>query len=80
MGGGNKSPRNNRNKNNKKSIDYNKTDHQMDPEGYCWSCGYRVSKNDNSMNYDKQKNGYQLGATRANIMGGNKYHRWWTPK
>eukprot|EP00957_Ditylum_brightwellii_P011588 875812-Ditylum_brightwellii.AAC.1 len=36
-GGGKLSPRNNCNKNNRKSIDYNKTDHQMDPEGYCGS-------------------------------------------
>eukprot|EP00957_Ditylum_brightwellii_P094427 7190258-Ditylum_brightwellii.AAC.1 len=33
VGGGKPSPRNNRNK-NKKVIDYDKTDHQMDPEGY----------------------------------------------
>eukprot|EP00957_Ditylum_brightwellii_P091590 6973601-Ditylum_brightwellii.AAC.1 len=79
MGGGKPSPRNNR-RNNRKSIDYNKTDHQMDPEGYCRSCGYCVPKNHNSMNCDKQNPGHQLGATQANIMGGNKYHHWWTPK
>eukprot|EP00957_Ditylum_brightwellii_P162459 12370969-Ditylum_brightwellii.AAC.1 len=33
-GGSKMTPRNNRNKNNRKSIDYDKTDHQMDPEGY----------------------------------------------
>eukprot|EP00957_Ditylum_brightwellii_P133772 10200128-Ditylum_brightwellii.AAC.1 len=32
-GGGKPSPRNNC-RNNRKLIDYNKTDHQMDPEGY----------------------------------------------
>eukprot|EP00957_Ditylum_brightwellii_P059703 4532757-Ditylum_brightwellii.AAC.1 len=77
--GGKPSPRNSH-CNNRKLIDYNKTDHQMDPEGYCWSCGYQVQKNHNSMKCDKQKPGHQLGATRANIMGGNKYHHWWTPK
>eukprot|EP00957_Ditylum_brightwellii_P158032 12029722-Ditylum_brightwellii.AAC.1 len=45
-GGGKPSPRNNL-RNNRKTIDYNKTDHQMDPEEYCWSCGYRVQKNHN---------------------------------
>eukprot|EP00957_Ditylum_brightwellii_P034012 2575837-Ditylum_brightwellii.AAC.1 len=62
MGGGKLSPRNNRNKNNK-LIAYKKTDHQMDPEGYCWSCRHRVPKNHDSMNCDKQKSGHQLGAT-----------------
>eukprot|EP00957_Ditylum_brightwellii_P099960 7617537-Ditylum_brightwellii.AAC.1 len=76
MGGGKPSPRNNCNKNNRKSIDYNKTYHQMDPEGYCWSCGYHVPKNHNSINCVKQKPGNQLEATRANIMDGNKYHHW----
>eukprot|EP00957_Ditylum_brightwellii_P190647 14513623-Ditylum_brightwellii.AAC.1 len=46
-GGGKTTPQNNRNKNNRKLIDYDKTDHQMDPEGYCWSCKYRVPKNHN---------------------------------
>eukprot|EP00957_Ditylum_brightwellii_P163615 12457529-Ditylum_brightwellii.AAC.1 len=71
MGGGKPSPRNNHNKNNRKLIDYDKTDHQIDPEGYCWSCGYCIPKNHNSMNCDKQTPGHQLGATWANIMGGN---------
>eukprot|EP00957_Ditylum_brightwellii_P027884 2107092-Ditylum_brightwellii.AAC.1 len=56
-GGGKASPRNNRHSNRKK-IDYDNTDHQMDPEGYCWSCGYCVPKNHNSMNCDKQKPGH----------------------
>eukprot|EP00957_Ditylum_brightwellii_P137074 10451940-Ditylum_brightwellii.AAC.1 len=34
----------------KQRIDFEKTDHLMDPEGYCWSCGFRVPKNHNSMN------------------------------
>ena len=58
-------------------IDYEKTDHLMDPEGYCWSCGYRVSKTHNSMTCEKKKPGHQVGATRANIMGGSKNHHWW---
>eukprot|EP00957_Ditylum_brightwellii_P132648 10115425-Ditylum_brightwellii.AAC.1 len=73
MGGGDSSPRNTC-RNHRKKIDYDKTDHQMDPEGYCWLRGYRVPKNHNSMNCDKQKPGHQLGATRANIMGGSRHH------
>eukprot|EP00957_Ditylum_brightwellii_P069070 5243232-Ditylum_brightwellii.AAC.1 len=34
----------------KRRIDFEKTDHLMDPTGYCWSCGHRVPKNHNSMN------------------------------
>ena len=64
----------------KRRENFEKTDHLMEPEGYCWSCGYRVPKNHNSMNCDKQKRGHQLGATRANIMGGNKLNHWWKPK
>eukprot|EP00957_Ditylum_brightwellii_P182505 13902636-Ditylum_brightwellii.AAC.1 len=79
-GGGKLLPWSNCIKSNRKSIDYDKTDHQIDPEGYCWSCEYHVQKNHNSMNCDKQKTGHQLGATWANIIGGNKYHHWWTPK
>eukprot|EP00957_Ditylum_brightwellii_P191307 14566204-Ditylum_brightwellii.AAC.1 len=56
-GGGKSSPRNNC-RNNRKKIDYDKTDHQMDPKGYCWSCGYCVPKNYSSMNCDKQKPGH----------------------
>jgi hypothetical protein len=67
---------NNKNK-RKGKIDYQKTDHLMDPEGYCWSCGFRVPKNHNSMNCEKKKTGHQVGATRANTMGGSNNHHWW---
>eukprot|EP00957_Ditylum_brightwellii_P129452 9875102-Ditylum_brightwellii.AAC.1 len=55
---------------NWKRTDYEKTDHLMDPAGYCWSCGYRVPKNHNSLNCDKKKPGHQLGAMCTNTMGG----------
>eukprot|EP00957_Ditylum_brightwellii_P050847 3855987-Ditylum_brightwellii.AAC.2 len=74
-GGGDSSPRNTCH-NHRKKVDYDKTDHQMDPEGYYWLCGYRVPKNHNSMNCDKQKPGHQSGATRANIMGSSRHHHW----
>eukprot|EP00957_Ditylum_brightwellii_P069838 5303813-Ditylum_brightwellii.AAC.1 len=48
----------------KRRESFEKTDHLMEPEGYCWSCGYRVTKNHNSMNCDKQKLGHQFGETR----------------
>eukprot|EP00957_Ditylum_brightwellii_P123786 9436156-Ditylum_brightwellii.AAC.1 len=38
--------------------EYKKRDHLMEPEGYFWSCGYRVPKNHSSMNCDKQKLGH----------------------
>eukprot|EP00957_Ditylum_brightwellii_P124410 9482180-Ditylum_brightwellii.AAC.1 len=45
----------------------------MEPDGYCWSCGYCVPKNHNSLNCDKKKSGHQFGATHANIMGGKLF-------
>eukprot|EP00957_Ditylum_brightwellii_P055058 4173282-Ditylum_brightwellii.AAC.1 len=34
----------------KQRENFEKTDHLMEPEGYCLMCGYRVPKNHNSMN------------------------------
>eukprot|EP00957_Ditylum_brightwellii_P026071 1971178-Ditylum_brightwellii.AAC.1 len=61
-------------------IDYEKTDHFMEPAGYCWSCGFQVPKNHTSLNCDSQKPGHQLGTTRENMMNGSRTHHWWNPK
>eukprot|EP00957_Ditylum_brightwellii_P024636 1861488-Ditylum_brightwellii.AAC.1 len=52
LGGGTSSGKNHC---NRKKTDYEKTDHLMDPTGYCWSYGYCVPKNHNSLNCDKKK-------------------------
>eukprot|EP00957_Ditylum_brightwellii_P091697 6982122-Ditylum_brightwellii.AAC.1 len=59
---------------NQQKINYDATDALMEPEGYCWSCGYHVPKNHSSLNCNEQKPGHQLGAMRTNIMGSSKAH------
>jgi hypothetical protein len=42
-----------------------------DKVGYCWMHGYKVKVSHTSTTCLPRKTGHQLGATRANIMGGN---------
>eukprot|EP00957_Ditylum_brightwellii_P136507 10410384-Ditylum_brightwellii.AAC.1 len=35
----------------------------IDPHGYCWSCGFRVSAQQNSVTCRKKKDGHQDAAT-----------------
>ena len=53
---------------------------RWDPNGYCWSHGYRVTKHHNSKNCRYRKDGHQVEATRANTMGGSVENIHWTPK
>ena len=46
------------------------TTSKYDPNGYCWSHGYKVSKNHNSKTCKTGKPGHQEGVTCNNIMGG----------
>jgi hypothetical protein len=41
----------------------------LDPNGYCWTHGYRVTLGHNSSTCTNQKEGHQLAASRANTMG-----------
>ncbi|KAL7483513.1 hypothetical protein ACHAW6_009155 [Cyclotella cf. meneghiniana] len=41
-----------------------------DPNGYCWSHGYKVNGKHNSKTCHSRKEGHQTGATRSNTMGG----------
>lgn len=43
----------------------------LDPNGYCWSHGYKVGVGHNSSTCTNKRNGHQDGATRANTMGGS---------
>jgi hypothetical protein len=50
-----------------------------DPDGYCWSHGYRVGHGHNSHTYSHPKEGHQPTTTRNNIMGGSVANKDWTP-
>eukprot|EP00957_Ditylum_brightwellii_P116465 8883743-Ditylum_brightwellii.AAC.1 len=48
-----------------------------DPRGYCWSCGFCVTKDHNSVMCPYKWEGHQEAATRSNTMGGSRYHKNW---
>jgi hypothetical protein len=50
-----------------------------DPDGYCWSHGYRVGHGHNGHTCSHPKEGHQPTATRNNIMGGSVANKDWTP-
>ena len=43
----------------------------LDPNGYCWTHGYRVKVGHNSTTCSNKAEGHQNVATRANTMGGS---------
>ena len=47
----------------------------LDPKGYCWTHGYRVSTSHNSAACNNPAPGHQKNATRANIMGGSEKNK-----
>ena len=51
-----------------------------DPNGYCWSHGYKVTKYHNSATCKVRKEGHKEGATRNNTMGGSEDNKNWRPK
>ena len=53
---------------------------RWEPTGYCWSHGYRVSRNHTSTTCKFPKEGHQVAATRANTMGGSEDSKTWHPK
>ena len=55
-------------------------DLNYDPNGYCWTHGYRVHKNHNSANCKSKAPGHQDAATRANLMGGSTKNKDWVKK
>ena len=55
-------------------------DLNYDPNGYCWTHGYRVHKNHNSANCKSKAPGHQDAATRANPMGGSTKNKDWVKK
>jgi hypothetical protein len=53
---------------------------KYDPNGYCWSHGYKVTKNHTSKTCKTRKDGHKEEATRANTMGGSKDNINWKPQ
>ena len=47
----------------------------LDPNGYCWTHGYRVGVGHNSATCTNKKDGHKDLATRANTMGGSTMHK-----
>ena len=43
----------------------------LDPNGYCWTHGYKVKLGHNSATCTNKAEGHQLSATRSNTMGGS---------
>ena len=51
-----------------------------DPEGYCWTHGFKCKKGHNSATCGTPHVGHKRGATRKNIMGGLLANEEWRPK
>lgn len=47
----------------------------LDPTGYCWTHGYRVSTSHNSSSCNNPAHGHQKTATRMNTMGGSSKNK-----
>eukprot|EP00804_Cyclotella_cryptica_P016761 CCRYP_002058-RA/>CCRYP_002058-RA protein AED:0.43 eAED:0.43 QI:0/-1/0/1/-1/1/1/0/185 len=53
---------------------------KLDPNGYCWSHGYKVKMGHSSMTCNKRLDGHKNNASRANTMGGKEYNKDWKPQ
>ena len=53
---------------------------RWEPHGYCWSHGYRVTKNHKSTTCTSHNDGHKVGVTRANTMGGSEDNKYWKPQ
>ena len=50
---------------------------RFDPNGYCWTHGYKVTFDHNSCTCTAKKPGHKDNATRANPMGGSQMNKNW---
>ena len=50
---------------------------KFDPNGYCWTHGYKVTYDHNSGTCTAKKPGHKDSATRANPMGGSQANKTW---
>ena len=64
------------NKNRERRLKY---EARLDPNGYCWTHGYRVVKGHTSKTCHTKAPGHQDEATRANTMGGSESNKSWKP-
>eukprot|EP00957_Ditylum_brightwellii_P140254 10686740-Ditylum_brightwellii.AAC.1 len=51
----------------------------LDPNGYCWSYGFKVGIRHNSRICYFPKEGHQVEATWINMMGGSRRNNDWVP-
>jgi len=49
----------------------------LQPNGYCWTHGYRVGLGHSSKTCTNKAEGHKENATRANIMGGSTANKGW---
>ena len=56
------------------------TNQTWDPNGYCWSHGFKVRIGHSSGTCNNHKTGHVETATRTNTMGGVKWNSTWVPK
>jgi hypothetical protein len=51
--------------------------HNLAPNGYCWTHGYRVGTGHNSLSCSNKALGHRDTATRAKTMGGSSANKGW---
>jgi hypothetical protein len=59
----------------KPSLPIKQQRNPLDPKGYCWMHGYRVSTSHTSATCNNPSQGHQKNATGANTMGGSTKHQ-----
>ena len=58
----------------------NHVDANYNPDGYCWSHGYRCTYNHNSKTCRAKKPGHKDEATQTNTMGGSTVNKNWVKR
>ena len=53
---------------------------RLNPQGYCWSCGYKVVYGHDSTTCRKRILDHKCEATRQNTMGGSSKNMGWKPR
>lgn len=76
MSNGNNQERN-RNNNGNAVSNNNNPRYGYDPNGYCWSHGFKVKTNHSSRTCNRPMVGHNRNATRMNILGGNTAYQGW---
>ena len=64
-------------KNDQKRTKVKRFEEKLDPNGYCWTHGYKVSKGHSSHTCSSRAKGHQVEATRSDTMGGSDKNKEW---